>query len=44
MMPEMKAIIDQNRAWFCLDCGKCGAVCPISKWEAREFTSPRLLI
>lgn len=44
MLPEMKEIIDQNRAWFCLDCGKCGAVCPISKWEEREFTSPRLLI
>ena len=44
MMPDLKEIIDQNRAWFCLDCGKCGAVCPISKWETRQFTSPRLLI
>jgi heterodisulfide reductase subunit D len=44
MTSELKTIIDSNRAWFCLDCGKCGAVCPISRWETRQFTSPRLLI
>lgn len=44
MLPEMREIIDANRVWLCLDCGKCGAVCPISRWEVRQFTSPRLLI
>lgn len=37
-------IIKQNRAWYCLDCGKCSAVCPITHWEQRRFTSPRLLV
>jgi len=40
----MQEIINQNRVWYCLDCGKCGAVCPISRWETRTFTSPRILI
>jgi Fe-S oxidoreductase len=40
----MKEIIERHRAWYCLDCGKCGAVCPISRWERQSFTSPRLLI
>ena len=44
MMPEMKQIVDHNRVWYCLDCGKCGAVCPITRWETHEFASPRLLI
>jgi len=43
-MDEMREIIKKNRVWYCLDCGKCGAVCPISRWETRSFTSPRLLI
>ena len=37
-------IISQNRAWYCLECGKCSAVCPITRWETREYTSPRLLV
>jgi heterodisulfide reductase subunit D len=41
---EMKEIIEKNRVWYCVDCGKCGAVCPISRWETQSFTSPRLLI
>lgn len=44
MMAELQEIINKNRVWFCIDCGKCGAVCPISRWETRTFTSPRLLI
>jgi len=44
MMPEMKEIINLNRVWYCLDCGKCGAVCPITRYETSDFASPRLLI
>jgi len=44
MTVEMQEIIKKNRVWYCLDCGKCGAVCPISRWETRSFTSPRSLI
>jgi heterodisulfide reductase subunit D len=44
MTDQLREIIDKNRVWLCIDCGKCGAVCPISRWESRAFTSPRLLI
>ena len=43
-MDAMQNIINQNRAWYCLECGKCSAVCPISRWETRRYTSPRLLV
>ena len=43
-MNSLQDIIQKNRAWSCLDCGKCSAVCPITRWESRQFTSPRLLI
>jgi Fe-S oxidoreductase len=36
--------ITRNRAWYCLECGKCSAVCPITHWERRTYTSPRLLV
>lgn len=44
MLSDIREIINLNRVWFCMDCGKCGSVCPISRWESRQFTSPRLLI
>jgi heterodisulfide reductase subunit D len=37
-------IVAKNRAWYCLECGKCSAVCPITRWETRTYTSPRLLV
>jgi heterodisulfide reductase subunit D len=37
-------IIKKNRAWYCLECGKCSAVCPITFWETRAYCTPRLLI
>ena len=37
-------IITKNRAWYCLECGKCSAVFPITRWETRAYTSPRLLV
>ena len=40
----MRDIITRNRAWYCLDCGKCSAVCPITRWETRRYTTPRLLV
>jgi len=43
-MDEMRQIIGKNRAWYCLDCGKCSAVCPITRLETRAYTSPRLLV
>ena len=43
-MNHLQDIINQNRAWYCLECGKCSAVCPITAWETRTYCSPRLLI
>ena len=43
-MSTLQEIINQNRAWYCLECGKCSAVCPITLWEKRTYCSPRLLI
>ena len=43
-MDTIQNIINQNRAWYCLECGKCSAVCPITRWETRRYTSPRLLV
>lgn len=43
-MNDLKDAINRNRAWYCLECGKCSAVCPITRWEKRGFASPRLLI
>jgi heterodisulfide reductase subunit D len=44
MPTNMRDIIHQNRAWYCQDCGKCSAVCPITRWETRTYSSPRLLV
>jgi heterodisulfide reductase subunit D len=44
MRRSLQDLISINRVGYCLDCGKCGAVCPITRWETRCFTSPRLLI
>lgn len=44
MMSNLQDIINQNRVWYCLECGKCSAVCPITFWETRAYCSPRLLI
>jgi Fe-S oxidoreductase len=44
MSDTIQDVINRNRAWYCLDCGKCSAVCPITRFETREYTSPRLLV
>ncbi|UCG06293.1 MAG: (Fe-S)-binding protein [Desulfobacterales bacterium] len=43
-MIEMQDIIRNNRVWYCQECGKCSAVCPITQWESQNFSSPRLLV
>lgn len=43
-MEAMQSVMNQNRVWYCLECGKCSAVCPITRWEKRQYTSPRLLV
>jgi len=43
-MNPFKELIQSNRAWYCLDCGKCSSVCPISLYQVAEYTSPRLFI
>jgi len=41
-MESIGQAIKVNRAYFCLDCGKCTSVCPIS-WRQPEF-SPRAMV
>ena len=43
-MNTLQEIIQKNRVWACLDCGKCSAVCPISRWETHRYASPRMMI
>ena len=43
-MNTLQGIIQKHRAWACLACGKCSAVCPITRWETRRYASPRTLI
>lgn len=44
IMDSMKDIIQQCRVRYCQECGKCSAVCPITRWETRSYSSPRLLV
>ena len=43
-MTTLEDIIRNNGAAYCLECGKCSAVCPITRWETRDFASPRRLV
>ena len=43
-MDSMKDIIHRCRAWYCQECGKCSAVCPVTRWETRCYSSPRVLV
>lgn len=43
-MNTFKEVIEANRAWLCLDCGKCSSVCPITLHLVEGYTSPRLLV
>ena len=43
-MNPFTEIIQRNRAWLCLDCGKCSSVCPITIHLADSYSSPRLLV
>lgn len=44
VLNSLKDLIDRNNARYCLECGKCSAVCPITRWEANGYASPRLLV
>ncbi len=43
-MNPFQEIVSQNRAWMCLDCGKCSSVCPVTIHLVDGYTSPRLLV
>jgi len=43
-MKSLDTIIQQNEVLYCLTCGKCSSVCPITRWEDQVYTSPRLLV
>ena len=43
-MNTFNEIIESNRVWLCLDCGKCSSVCPVTLHLAEGYTSPRLLV
>jgi heterodisulfide reductase subunit D len=43
-MISFKEVVRTNRAWLCLDCGKCSSVCPITIHLVDRYTSPRLLV
>jgi heterodisulfide reductase subunit D len=41
-MREFQDIVRQTNVRYCLDCGKCTAVCPVSKYN--DQFSPRLIV
>ena len=43
-MNSIMESIQSNRVWFCLDCGKCSSVCPITRHMIEGYSSPRLLV
>ncbi|OQY05303.1 MAG: hypothetical protein B6I22_07745 [Desulfobacteraceae bacterium 4572_123] len=43
-MKTMVEIVKESKVMLCLTCGKCSSVCPITRWEKQEYTSPRLLV
>jgi Fe-S oxidoreductase len=43
-MNVLQDAISKYRVWYCLDCGKCASICPITLWETRSHASPRMLI
>ncbi len=43
-MNSIMESIQSNRVWFCLDCGKCSSVCPITRHMVDGYSSPRLLV
>lgn len=42
-MNPLQNLIKENQLWYCLDCGKCGSVCPVTR-ASSVYTSPRTLI
>ena len=44
MMQAIAEAISRNRIWYCLECGRCSAACPITRWEKRNHTGPRTFV
>jgi heterodisulfide reductase subunit D len=40
---EIKYLINETKAYKCVECGKCTVVCPIPKFEP-EFAMPRIVV
>lgn len=40
---EVKQLVEDTKAYKCVDCGKCTAICPIPKFEP-EFPMPRIMV
>jgi len=43
-MNTFREVIHDSRALYCLDCGKCSSVCPVTLHLVEGYTSPRLLV
>ncbi len=41
-MEDEKKLMQRHKTYYCLDCGKCTSVCPVSKYD-QEF-SPRRIV
>lgn len=41
-MDEEKRLLQEFKTYYCLDCGKCTSVCPVSKYDPRF--SPRRIV
>jgi heterodisulfide reductase subunit D len=44
MTTTFQNILQTSGAAYCLECGKCSAVCPVTRWETADFASPRRLV
>ncbi|UCE44925.1 MAG: hydrogenase iron-sulfur subunit [Methanobacteriota archaeon] len=40
---EVKRLVEDTKAYKCVECGKCTVVCPIPKFEP-EFAMPRIIV
>ena len=43
-MAELDQEFNRHQIGYCLDCGKCSSVCPVTLFENGTFTTPRLLV
>jgi Fe-S oxidoreductase len=43
MIASLEQVVSRHAVGVCLECGKCSAVCPVTRWETRRHASPRQL-